>query len=248
MRGTELRQFTEAGIPMLDELAKRFTKLEGRAVSVGEVFSRISKRMVSFRDVVAVFEDMTNKGGTFYQMQEEQSKTLYGMISNLKDSIDLMLNDIGRANDGILKSSISLVREFVENWRLVSVVLQEVAIAMAFMQVAKFIAGWQSVALLGTRLEKTLTGVALSAAKLRKALQALQLLIVSNPWIAAAAAVAVAAPVEAAAAAMRSRDPECNESDPPGHHHRNHKGVLGGFGNPAGFAESQYPAAAVGAP
>ncbi len=116
LRGTELRQFTEAGIPMLEELAKYFTELEGRAISVGDVFGRISNRMVSFSDVETVFHRMTNEGGTFYQMQEEQSKTLSGMISNYHDSIDLMLNDIGKAYDSTLKNAASFARKLAENW------------------------------------------------------------------------------------------------------------------------------------
>lgn len=120
LRGTELRQFTEAGIPMLDELAKRFTQLEGRAVSAGDVFERISKRLVSFKDVAAVFDTMTSAGGTFYRMQEEQSETLKGMISNLRDSFDLMMNDIGKSNEGILKGTVSTLRKLVENWETIA--------------------------------------------------------------------------------------------------------------------------------
>lgn len=120
LRGTELRQFTEAGIPMLDELAKRFTELEGRAVSAGDVFERISKRMVGFEDVAAVFEKMTSAGGTFYRMQEEQSETLKGMISNLRDSVDLMLNDIGKSNEWILKGSVNVARYLVERWEILA--------------------------------------------------------------------------------------------------------------------------------
>lgn len=126
LRGTELRQFTEAGIPMLDELAKLFTELEGRAVSAGDVFERISKRMVTFGDVEEVFNRITSAGGVFYKMQEEQSKTLAGLYSNLHDSIDLMLNDIGKANDGLLKGSINIAKEFVENWREVAYVLARI--------------------------------------------------------------------------------------------------------------------------
>lgn len=124
LRGTELRQFTEAGIPMLDELAKRFTELEGRTVRAGDVFERISKRMVSFEDVAAVFDKMTSAGGTFYRMQEEQSTTLKGMISNLHDSIDLMLNDIGKSNEGILKGSVNAARVIVEHWEAVAITLK----------------------------------------------------------------------------------------------------------------------------
>ena len=136
LRGTELRQFTEAGIPMLDELAKYFTELEGRAISAGDVFEMISKRMVSFSDVEEVFHRMTNAGGVFYKMQEEQSKTLSGLISNLHDSIDLMLNDIGKANDGVLKGSINTMRQFADNWREVAYTLEKVVIAYSLYKIA----------------------------------------------------------------------------------------------------------------
>lgn len=124
LRGTELRQFTEAGIPMLDELAKRFTQLEGRAVSAGDVFERISKRLVSFKDVAAVFDTMTSAGGTFYRMQEEQSETLKGMISNFRDSVDLMMNDIGISYEWLLKGTVSTMRKMVENWETIADILK----------------------------------------------------------------------------------------------------------------------------
>ena len=132
LRGTELRQFTEAGIPMLDELAKHLTALEGTTVSVSDVFDRISKRLISFKDVAKVFENMTSAGGAFYRMQEEQSTTLHGMISNLHDSIDLMLNDVGKANDGLLKGSINLAKNIIENWQLMAEALQALALGFAF--------------------------------------------------------------------------------------------------------------------
>lgn len=135
LRGTELRQFTEAGIPMLDELAKRFTELEGRAVSAGDVFERISKRMVGFEDVAAVFDKMTSAGGTFYKMQEEQSETLKGMISNLRDSVDIMLNDIGKSNEGILKGSVNVARTLVEQWQTLTVILKGVIALIAIYRV-----------------------------------------------------------------------------------------------------------------
>lgn len=117
LRGTELRQFTEAGIPLLEELARHFTELEGRAISTADVFGMISKRMVAFEDVAAVFQKMTDAGGVFYNMQEIQAETLKGQISNLHDKIDLMLNDIGEANDGVMKGLVSFARDIVENWK-----------------------------------------------------------------------------------------------------------------------------------
>lgn len=123
LRGTELRQFSEAGVNMLGELSKYFTELEGRAVSVGDVFERISKRMVSFSDVEEIFKRITSEGGTFYRMQEIQAETLKGQISNLKDSIDIMLNEMGKANDSTLKTMVSLTKSVVDNWRTISAIV-----------------------------------------------------------------------------------------------------------------------------
>lgn len=117
LRGTELRQLTEAGIPMLEELATYFTELEGRAISAGDVFEMISKRMVTFKDVEEVFKRMTDEGGVFFDMQEKQSQTLYGTISNLKDAYDIMLNEIGQSNYGFTKTFLSFLKDAATNWR-----------------------------------------------------------------------------------------------------------------------------------
>lgn len=186
LRGTELRQFTEAGIPMLDELAQMFTELEGRVVKAGDVFERISKRMVTFRDVEEVFKRMTSSSGVFYNMQEEQSKTLFGMISNLHDSIDLMLNDIGRSNDGIIKDMVSLTRDLVENWRGVATVLKQVGVTLAMIGLAKFVTGWRiastAIATGSTSAALAMNGMAGSAARLRIAMSTLGKTISAHPW------------------------------------------------------------------
>jgi hypothetical protein len=117
LRATELRQFTEAGVPMLDELAKHFEALEGRAVTTGDVFERISKRMVSFKDVEAVLQGMTSAGGAFFQMQEKQAQTLSGQLSNLKDAISLALNDIGESNQAIMSLGIKLATSMVKGFQ-----------------------------------------------------------------------------------------------------------------------------------
>lgn len=130
LRGTELRQFTEAGIPILEQLAQYFTELEGRAVSVGDVFERVSKRMVSFADVEEIFRRMTSEGGTFYRMQEIQAETLKGMWSNLKDSVDIMVNEIGKGNESTLKNSLALVKQLVDNWRKVKPVIETAGISL----------------------------------------------------------------------------------------------------------------------
>lgn len=126
LRGTELRQFSEAGVNILAELAKYFTELEGRAVSVGEVFERVSKRMVTFADVEEIFKRITSEGGIFYNMQEIQAETLKGQISNLRDAIDIMLNEIGKEGEGSMKKVIILIREMIKDWREVAFVLKTI--------------------------------------------------------------------------------------------------------------------------
>lgn len=118
LRGTEVRQFTEAGLNILGELAKYYSELEGRMITVGEVQDRVTKKMVSFGDVEEVFKRVTSAGGIFYNMQERQAETLAGQMSNLQDSIDIMLNDIGKANDGIIKNIVGSVKTVVENWEI----------------------------------------------------------------------------------------------------------------------------------
>lgn len=157
LRGTELRQLTEAGIPMLEELAAHFTELEGRAVSTGEAFERISKRMVLFEDVNAVIQKMTDEGGVFFQMQEQQAETLHGMISNLYDSIDVMLNDIGASNDGALKSAVSAVRDLVQNWEELAIRIKAIVSAFAVWKIGN------AAYILGSKQATAATALSISA-------------------------------------------------------------------------------------
>lgn len=191
LRGTELRQFNEAGIPMLEELASHFTKLEGRAISTADVFERISKRMVRFEDVAEVFKRITSEGGIFYQMQEKQSETLYGQISNLHDSIDLMLNDIGAAQEGLLKSMIASTRAVVENWRAIASVMELVGATLSIKVASLFARGFMAATAHATLATQSLHGVALAGAKVNVMFQTLTKTIVAHPWIALAGAMVV---------------------------------------------------------
>lgn len=119
LRASEVRQFTEAGVNILGELAAIYTELEGKMVSVGDVQERITKRMVKFGDVEEVFKRITAAGGIFYNMQEVQAETLAGMMSNLRDTFDLMFNEIGKANDGILKTFVTLLKDIVNSWETI---------------------------------------------------------------------------------------------------------------------------------
>lgn len=119
LRGTEIRQFTEAGINMYGELQKLFKTRDQADYTTAQIVDMISKRKVTFEDVEQVFENLTSKEGIFYNMQEIQAETLQGKISNLKDSIDVMLNSIGKANEDTLKGAIDAAKVLIENWESV---------------------------------------------------------------------------------------------------------------------------------
>lgn len=135
LRGTELRQFSEAGVNILQELSTYYEKTRGVAVSVAEVFDMVSKRKVAFEDVHAVLQNLTSAGGMFFEMQEKQASTLQGQISNLRDAYELMLNDIGKENDGLLKGGVMLARTLISNWKAISTVavpaIEIIAVGMA---------------------------------------------------------------------------------------------------------------------
>lgn len=189
LRGTELRQFTEAGIPMLEELAKRFTELEDKTVSVGEVFSRISKRMVSFNDVAEVFKNLTEEGGTFYRMQEIQAETLYGQLSNLRDAMDIMFNEIGKANDGVLKNMVSILRSIIANFREWAALLKMVGLTIAAISLRNFTRGMMSVIKYGEATTKVMKGMVAAGGKTVVAFKSLAAAITKHPFITAGAAI-----------------------------------------------------------
>lgn len=176
LRATELRQFTEAGIPLLDELAKHLTEVEGRFISVGNVMDMISKRKISFADVEDTFVRMTSEGGVFYKMQEQQASTIHGLISNLKDSIDLMFNEIGQENDGFIKDIIKGITYIVRHWREFSAEFGGAFFALAFGKLAAGIAS------IGISLTKAVRGA--------KTLRAALLAINATGWGAIIGAVA----------------------------------------------------------
>ena len=115
LRGQELRQFTEAGIPMVDELASKFTKLTGTVTSAGDVFKKISDRQVPFQMVKDVIDNLTSEGGKFYNMQEKQAESLKGKVSNLADQYDIMMNRIGESNDKTLKGGVDAITAVMQN-------------------------------------------------------------------------------------------------------------------------------------
>lgn len=121
LKGTELRQITELGIPMVDLLAKKLTDLRGELVTTGDVFKLISEKAISFTTVKEIFDDMTNAGGMFYKMQEKQSETLAGKWSNLKDSISIAYDEMGNTKlaSGAMNAMIAILKGMADHWKVV---------------------------------------------------------------------------------------------------------------------------------
>ena len=160
LRGTEVRQFTEAGINMYGELQKLFKTRDQADYTTAQIVDMISKRKVTFEDVEQVFENLTSKEGIFYNMQEIQAETLQGKISNLKDSIDVMLNSIGKANEDTLKGAIDTVKVLIDNWETVAEVAKTFGVVVgSLLLVPKIKAITKEVSLLSFALTKAETSL-----------------------------------------------------------------------------------------
>lgn len=138
LKGTELRQLTEANIPMVDKLAERFSKLEGRIVSAGEVLDMISKKKVTFEDVKDVLWELTDDGGMFNNMQEVLSESVKSKWKNLADTIDIMLGDIAESTGSTLKWTAESLTTLAQNWKEVVPAIEAAVGAFGVYKVATF--------------------------------------------------------------------------------------------------------------
>lgn len=109
----DLNQFTGRGIPMMRELASIF------GVAESEVKGLVEAGKVGFPEVQKVIQNLTNEGGMFYNLMQEQSKSIPGQISNIQDSIDSMFNEIGRNSEGLISGALNVVSSLVENYERV---------------------------------------------------------------------------------------------------------------------------------
>lgn len=125
----QARQFISAGIPIVKELANMYTEMEGRMVSVADVYDRMKKKAVSYNDVMQVVTSMTDEGGRFFDFQAKMADTLKVRLANLTLAWNNMLNDIGGSQQGVLVGGINALRELFLHWRDISHILSEVILA-----------------------------------------------------------------------------------------------------------------------
>lgn len=182
----DLIQFTTRGIPMIDELAKQL------GVAKSEVQGLIEAGRVGFPEVQKVIESLTNEGGKFGGLMEAQSKTITGQISNIKDSFFIMLNDIGKANEGIINDALSSVSYLIENYEKVGKILIElVGTYGAYRTALITISAIENLRYQATLAHMAgLTKMQAIITVLKTKTDALNVAMAKNPYVAVAAAVA----------------------------------------------------------
>lgn len=144
LKGPELRQFTEAGIPLVQELANKYTKERGQRISAGDVYNMVSEKQVRFEDVKEIIDKYTSEGGKFYKMQEKLSDSVAGKWSNLKDSIEIAYSELETSNKGVLKGSISLLTKAILNWKLYGNVIMGAVVAYGLLAAKGRVAAFMS--------------------------------------------------------------------------------------------------------
>lgn len=110
----DFNQFVGRGIPLIGELAKQF------GVAENKVKDLVEEGKVGFPEIQKVIEDLTNEGGMFGGLMDKQSQTISGQIANIEDAFDMMFNEIGQNNEGMINSALSGVSTLVENYGTVA--------------------------------------------------------------------------------------------------------------------------------
>ena len=181
LKGTELRQFTEAGVPVLEQLAKQIEEVEGRTISLSEVFQRVTKKEISFEMVEEAFRRMTSEGGKFYNMQDVLVQTLQGKIGKLRDVWQQALYDMGTNNEKLLKGAVDAVTNLVSHLEDLGKIIPEIVAAFGAFKTVQII--------LAAVNAETFAAVAANS-KLLSSLKAIGAWIAKNPYALIAAALA----------------------------------------------------------
>ena len=181
----DLYQFMNAGIPIIAELSKVVGKSET------EIKDMVSAGKIGFPEVQAVIKNMTNEGGLFFNLMAEQSKSLGGQISNLGDSFDQMLNDIGKASEGYISGAIQGVTFLVENYKTLGKVIAGLIVTYGAYRTAVLVnialtKGWAVAA----KEDAIAKGIQTAATKAQTiATAALNTVMKANPYVLVATAV-----------------------------------------------------------
>lgn len=180
----DIRQFAGRGIPIYEELAKVL------GVAKDEVAGLVTAGKVGFADIEQAFKNMTSEGGMFANLMQNQSKTLQGQYSNLKDNIEMMFNEIGQKTQGVMADTLSLAGKLVENYETVGRALSVLVATYGTYKAAVIaVAAAQKVQVAADTIKHflELTKVMKTAAAAQQAFNGAAL---ANPYILAATALA----------------------------------------------------------
>lgn len=150
----DIRQFAGRGIPIYEELAKVL------GVTKDEVSGLVTEGKVGFAEVEKAFQNMTSSSGIYYNLMQEQSKSLTGMISNLGDAWDNVLNDFGKSNQDLFAGAIQGATYFVEHMDDVLRIVKAIVLGYGSLKAA---------IILNTLVTKGYTGVSLIDNTVRQA-------------------------------------------------------------------------------
>lgn len=144
----DMLQFTSSGIPMLQQMAKMYGK------TTEEINAMVSAGKIGFADVKKVIENMTNESGQFFNLMENQSKTINGQISNLADNIDMMFNKIGKSNEGIISTALSSAAYMVEHYQeILDILTVLIATYGSYKAALILVAAWQKAAVTASSIK-----------------------------------------------------------------------------------------------
>ena len=181
----DLYQFMNAGIPIIAELSKVVGKSET------EIKDMVSAGKIGFPEVQAVIKNMTDEGGLFFNLMAEQSKSLGGQISNLKDNFDQMLNEIGKSSEGIVSEAIKGVSFLVENYQTLGKIIAGLIVTYGTYKTAIIV--HNALIALNTQLTNGWTIAQLAQYRglllLEKAQKLLNATMLANPYVLVATAV-----------------------------------------------------------
>lgn len=120
----DLMQFTGRGIPLTEELAKQF------GVTEDKVSELVTAGKVGFPEVKKAIESLTNEGGKFGGLMEKQSHSITGQISNIQDTIEMAINDLGTQTEGLMNDALDITSKVIDHWKEIGEVILAAASAI----------------------------------------------------------------------------------------------------------------------
>ncbi len=138
LNARDARMFSNTGIPLVKELSNYYTELEGRMVSVSDVYDRIKKKAIGYNDVMSVITKLTDEGGRFFDYQAKMADTLKVRLANLTLAWNNMLNDIGQSSQGFLTWGIGALKNLFLQWKNIETAIYALITAFGVLKATQF--------------------------------------------------------------------------------------------------------------